>query len=212
MPLPAFRPPRAVPRPPRMTNSLRLARSLLVPPILAVVAFFSTGCGGDEGIQSYRVPRTAAPTEKAAPGGATGYRILGAMYPADDPAWFFKLTGPAEQVAKFEADFDKLAASVQIKDGASLPTFSLPAGWSLGGRKSIHAETIKLPGSTLEVTVTASAGGAQPNVKRWADQVGQAGVPVNFTKTFDAASGKGLRVDVTGPKNPSGGPMMGRGK
>ena len=182
--------------------------------LLAIVPFLTTGCGSEEGVQSYKVPR-AATSEKSATGEARDYRILGAMYPADDPAWFFKLSGPAEQIAKFEADFDKLAASVQVRDALAVPTFTLPEGWTRGGPREGFvkvAETIKLPGSSLEITVIQSGGGVQQNLDRWIGQVGQSGPSSKYARAFDAVGGKGLRVDVTGPKNPAGGPMMGRKK
>jgi hypothetical protein len=137
------------------------------------------------------------------------------MFPADKPIWFFKLMGPAAEMAKFDADFDRLLASVQVKDRATVPGFTLPEGWSRGGPRErggiAIAETVILPGSRLEVTITQAGGDIMGNAVRWADQVGQTGDPAKFSRTFDAVGGKGLRVDVTGPLNPAKGPMM-RGK
>src|SRR5881409_1017473 len=70
------------------------------------------GCGGDDGIRSYSVPRSTE--REARPEPAGDYRLLGAMFPAADPVWFFKFNGPAEQVTEFEADFDKIMASVKL--------------------------------------------------------------------------------------------------
>ncbi len=144
---------------------------------------------------------------------------MGAMYPADSPEWFFKLTGPTEQLNAYEADFDKLLASVSLPPGGA-PDFTPPEGWKRGpGRAGIVVATIKTPDGKFEVTVTSSTGGIEPNLKRWSvDQLGNASfgaadIP-KVTKTVDAKGVKGLRADVRGPKNPSGkgGPFMGGGK
>jgi len=188
--------------------------------LLALVALVlgSAGCG-DDTIRTSTAPHRAqstikdppAPPPMAAAAEGGQYRILGAMYPADSPIWFFKITGPAAEVGKLEADFDTFAASVQVKGAATTPGFTLPAGWSRGGpREGIVriAETIKFPGPTLEMTIIQATGDVTGNVARWVAQVGQTGDPAKFSRTFDAVGGKGLRVDVTGPKNPAGGPMM----
>jgi hypothetical protein len=170
-------------------------------------------------VRSYKVPRSSDKGDKAGPAVAEAgkYRILGAMYPADDPVWFVKLTGPADQVARHEADFDKLAASVKLPaDPAAVPTFTLPADtWKLAGPRSIHAQTIRVEG--LEVTITTSRGGAEGNAIRWAGQVGYPDPKdvKKYTREIPADGVKGLRVDVSGPKNPSAGgmpPMIGGGR
>ena len=180
------------------------------PCIVAAFAAFAAGCGNDEAIRSYTVSRTTEPTRAIQPG---DYRILGAMYPADDPTWFFKFTGPADQVAKYETDLDQLFASVKLQGGEAVPAFTLPPGWKAAGPREGMiriSEVIRPPDSTLEVTVTVAAGDLVPNVQRWADQVGMRGSQSKYTRAFDAAGGKGLRVDVFGPKNPAArGPMMG---
>ena len=184
---------------------------------LAALALGSSGCGGDESIRTSTAPHRAQPTVKDPPtrppmpteGGQ--YRLLGAMFPPDKPIWFFKLTGPASEVEKFAADFDTFAASVQVKDTTTLPGFTLPAGWYRGGPREGFvrvAETIRFPGSTLELTIIQATGDTAGNVTRWMGQVGQTGDPAKFSQTFDAVGVKGLRVDVTGPKNPVGAPMM----
>lgn len=194
-------------------------------PVAVLAVLWASGCADPEGVSSYRAPRTVEPTGKGPAGLPAGhpevgptaaggeYRILGAMYPADDPAWFLKLTGPADLVAKAEIDFDKLAATVKLR-GDSAPEFALPAGWRLAGKRSIHAETARTPDG-LEMTVTASRGGVAQNVGRWAGQVGQSFAAADLakvTKPIEAAGGKGLRVDVRGPQNPLAtgmAPMMG---
>ncbi len=188
---------------------------MTLPPIargVAVFGFFLAGCGPTEEVKTYNVARE--PNKPAAgpvaPGGS--YRILGAMFPAENPTWFFKLTGPAEAVAAAEPAFDEFLASVKL--GGAKPEYAPPAGWKSAGPESIHTDTLvfEAGGKPLKVTVTQAIGGASQNIGRWAGQVGATGAdPVAaYSKPVETKGGaKGLRVDVSGPKNPVGGPMMG---
>ena len=191
--------------------------SRFVPPVAVLLAL--AGCGEREGIKSYTVPRAS---EKSGPVAVGEYRILGAVYPAESPVWYFKLTGPAAELAKHETDFDAFIASVKLA-GDALPTFTLPNGWKTAGPKTVGSgnfkfrfdETIKI--GDLELTISQAQGGLVGNVDRWSGQVGGPEVMIGnvgkYTREFAAAGGKGIRVDVKGPKNPAGGrPMMGGGR
>src|SRR5688500_2606028 len=101
-------------------------RNRFVLPLVAGFALAAAGGGSGEGIRSYTVPKTTSHDRRA----ATEYRILGAVYPAANPTWFFKFTGTADQIAAHEAAFDAMAASVKLQaDLGALPTFTVPAGW-----------------------------------------------------------------------------------
>ena len=183
----------------------------VVPLAVLFAAAAAVGCGGGEGVKSYTVPRQAEPTAKA----AGEFRLLGAMIPAENPVWFFKLSGSADALAKYEGGFDQLLAGTKFKGEAVPPDFTPPEGWKVGpGRAGIVALTVKLPDPTLEVTVVKSGGSVEQNLDRWLGQLGLtpgAGDLAKYTRPVDAAGGKVLRVDIRGPKNPAGGgPMMGK--
>lgn len=205
-----------------MTFSRRSFPHILSAALVAGVALAPAGCGGD-GVNSYTVPKTTEPS-RSAPGGdphagaggpvagAGNYRILGAMYPAGQPGWFwfFKFAGPADQIGAQEANFDALAKSVKFGgDPRAVPTFTIPTGWERAGPRDLGVvrfdEVLKVNG--LECTVSMAGGGAEGNLSRWAGQVGAS--PANATTEFDANGVKALRVDLRGPKNPVGG--MGKG-
>ncbi|HET6575340.1 MAG TPA: hypothetical protein VFG68_17165 [Fimbriiglobus sp.] len=186
---------------------IRLAASLVALGLLTLV-----GCGPSDKVQSYAVPKS---NESAGAETAKGdYRILGAMFPADKPAWFFKLTGKADALAAQEAAFDKFLASVKFPDGpAKPPTYDLPDGWKSDGARGMRADTIHLGAgdNVPEISVIAAMGGAKENVARWAGQVGSKADFAAATKEITSVGGvKGLCVDVTGPKDPAaaGGPFM----
>jgi hypothetical protein len=185
-----------------------------------LVVLFAAGCGGgDESIKTYRVARpddakpaggaTPAGTSPAARPAAEGgpYRILGAMFPADNPQWFFKLVGKADELAAVEKEFDTFLAGVKFPGGfGSPPAYDLPAGWTSAGKSGMRADTLKFgPGGKLEMSVIPSVGGVEGNLTRWAGQVGSDADKAKATREVTAAGGvKGLRVDLVGPKNPSG--------
>ncbi len=179
------------------------------------------GCGPGDGVQSYTVPKTTESGKSLVQPGAASYRILGALYPADRPEWYFKFTGSAAQVEAYEAEFDKLIKTVKFQaDATAVPAFDLPAGWTKTGPRVVNSggiqiktdETIRFgpPAAPLEITVSyIPGGGIQGNLVRWAGQLGL----VDFgpdemakaTQVFDANGVKGLRVDLRGAKNPTGG-------
>ncbi len=199
-----------------------MALSRFLPFAVLFAAAAAVGCGGGDGIHSYTVPRATEATGKEATG---PYRLLGAMIPADEPIWFFKLSGPTDGLTKYEGGFDQLVSSIRYKDEKSVPEFAVPEGWKLGGPRTSSKmgmtvkvdQTVQLPDPSLELTVSTSGGGVGQNLDRWVGMLGQkagASDRARFAKVVEAAGGKVLRIDIRGPKNPnaSGGPMMGKGR
>ncbi len=198
---------------------------------VVLAALLVAGCAPDEPIRSYDLSKPAD-YKSSRPAQAADYRLVGAMFPADDPVWFFKFSGKADQIAKYEAEFDKVISSVRMnpdKDGEpQLPSFTTPADWVRTGRRVVRRMGIALPieetlrfgppEDPFEVTITQSGGGLAQNVGRWADQVGyrysKSEELTKVTRHVTADGVKGVRVDVAGPKNPSAprGPMMGMGQ
>lgn len=195
-------------------------RSVVPFALVAGLAAGVLGCGGD-GVRSYTVPKTTESGKGAPepePGPGTEYRILGAMYPADAPEWFFKMPGPSDALTKYEADFDKVLASVELP-ASGQPKFVTPEGWKRGGPRpgGIVVETLRTPDGKYELAVSSAQGDVVGNVRRWSvEQLGNATFGrddmAKVTRIVEAKGVKGLRVDVRGPNKPpmgGGGPMMG---
>lgn len=201
-----------------MTFRRGRAPHLLPLALLAGLATGPAGCGGNEGVTKYDVPKDPNAGKKGEPEAAGDYRMLGAMFPADDPQWFFKYSDTAAEVAKNEAGFDEMLKSVKL-NGDNPPEFTAPKGWQKDtkGREGfvkVHA-IVRPPEGRGEVTLTQSRGGVAANLSRWVGQVGLkpgADDVAKYTKTITTEKGdKGLRVDLKGPNNPEtkrGGPMM----
>ncbi len=110
----------------------------------ALLATILLGCQKSDEIAHYRVPKeqevslsidaaetapSESPAENAAADAKTD-RMLAAIVPHGDTAWFFKLSGPVEAVAKHAETFQSLIQSVSFpKSGGGKPTWKLPEGW-----------------------------------------------------------------------------------
>jgi hypothetical protein len=146
------------------------------------------------------------------------YRLLGLMVPAENPEWYFKYNGPADEMTKHEAGFDKLAASIAL-NGNAPPEFTVPEGWTKGpGREGFVKvfATAKPVDGKQELTITQSGGGVETNLDRWVKMIGlkpSRDDVAKYTKVIDGKGVKVLRVDLRGPADPTTkrGPMMGGG-
>src|SRR5687768_4371363 len=97
-----------------------------------------TGCGRDETVRSYTVP-------------VDRQRMLAAIVREGDEAWFFKLKGPAKDVAKVDPSVRKFLQSVSFRNAE--PVWTLPEDWTREDA-GMRFATLKLPGSPpLELTV-----------------------------------------------------------
>ncbi len=153
-------PPTAPPQTPRYVLLPRLALALLAG--LALL-----GCNRDEEIRHYRAARVETPPT----------RLLVAMIPAGDKVWFFKLTGPAPEVAEHQAEFEQLVRSAQFPDKGEPPvTWTVPAGWQQKtSSERLRYATFRVGKTGLELIVThlgREAGEVLPNVNRWRGQLG----------------------------------------
>jgi hypothetical protein len=158
--------------------SLRILSLAFVTALAAVV-----GCSPQAEIAHYSVPKEVVPKETqrqivpaSTPGEATD-RMLAAVLPDGDRAWFFKVTGPiaaVEAQSKAIADF---FGSVRVAPGKPHPNWTLPAGWQAQAGSGMRAATILVAGTPpMEMSVTAlpwqgAPGELLSNVNRWRGQM-----------------------------------------
>jgi hypothetical protein len=152
-------------------------RSLLV---VALAAACVAGCEQDEAIVVEQVPKdSAARVDEVKPTPKTD-RMLAAIVPHADTAYFFKLTGPIDEVASLRPEFLGLLRSLTFE--AEAPKWELPEGWSQDQGSPGRIATITIPGNPpLSISVTSLAmpkeGLSQyllANVNRWRGQMGLA--------------------------------------
>jgi hypothetical protein len=162
-----------------------------------IVLLSALGCGQEEEISSYKVPKPHVLDESNPSKSANGTnevggipkissRMLGAILPQQGQTWFFKLTGPDEAVANVEQAFERFIQSIKFAE--SKPTWAIPEGWNQlpddapqnnGVFKRFATLVTESSGQALELSVTSlpSAEGDFEdylllNINRWRRQLG----------------------------------------
>ena len=133
-----------------------------------------------EQIQTYTVPKepkvtAVADATDAQPGEPTD-RMLAAILPSGEQAWFFKAVGPIAEIDKHEKEINEFFANLTLAaDGRA--NWKLPAGWKEEAGNQMRVATLVIPADKrLELTVnTASWPGTEEsllaNVNRWRGQL-----------------------------------------
>jgi hypothetical protein len=146
-----------------------------------LVLLVVSGCQETERIHTYSVPKETRPevtqTASAKPKEPTD-RMLAAIIPVGDQAWFFKVVGPIVTVDKHEKELKDFFAAVRFGDDGK-PKWQLPAGWTEApGGNAMRLATITVPneGKPLEITVNALPWSGTPadllsNINRWRGQL-----------------------------------------
>lgn len=182
-----------------------LRRPAVLPPLLVFVAVLA-GCES-EPIQTYKVPKS-----EPAPEPVATVRMLGAIFPAGEQSWFFKLSGPIDAVGKLEKPFEALVTSVKLVEGK--PSWTNPEGWRQLPGEGLRFATVKTgpDDAALEVTVGSAGGSLRGNVDRWRGQIGlkpaRGREMEATTRAIDADGIKGTFVDLRGPGGAGGMPGM----
>ena len=187
---------------------------------ISLIAFCcgQSGCGKQEAIRHYKVPkpaelyaqnhvdaasqpqasvvqRSTAPTD----------RLLGAIVPRGDRSWYFKLTGPMDLIATQEPAFRKLVESLTFDGEEDQPTWQMPEDWREKRDDGPRFATLELDvdGKQLEVSVTQlptnpADTSTLDNVNRWRKQMGLASIEQAqlAEQTEDLALSEGTAVYV----------------
>lgn len=148
--------------------------------VLLAIATLLPACRKQDEIRSYIVPQVAktessaqvnASTEPLADvSGEPTHRMLAAMVPAKEQAWFFKLTGSLQQIEQVAKAVDEFYASIRLDEAENKPTWDLPAGWTDTGASGMRLATIRIPSSDSEKPLELSVIGL-PLVGEWSEQV-----------------------------------------
>ena len=201
---------------------MRAARSGRCIVFVAILAI--AGCGESDAV---RVQDEQAPTKPIVPpipAEQKKFRTLAAMVPADGKEtgpswWFFKVSGPAATIVKYEMDFNKLVDTISASANEHNPiTWELPKGWTRqdappGG---MRFATLKSPGDEVELSVTRFGGAVLANAQRWWGELwgkdkAQELTVAMMSEYVQQRTVKGrliLTVDMSGPNEPPKRPMM----
>lgn len=195
---------------------------------LLSTAGLAAGCGGGEdGVRSYKVPKTTEAGAKSphgagdqTPAPAGEVRMLGAIIPlGDGQNYFVRMLDKADRVAAVEKEFDAFLNSIRVPGEGGKPiSWTAPPGAKEGSPRPVRVVTYTLgpPGATVDVYISDPLGGTVlDNVNRWrTDFVGlppttAADLPT-VAKEIQLGGTKAYRVDLRGPggKGGKGGPFM----
>lgn len=141
--------------------------------LLAVCLPILAGCEEEHPIRQYTIDRPA-----------DTHRMIGAIITTDRETWFFKLTGPIEQVEQVKSQVDALLNSIHFRDGK--PEWTLPEGWTEQPASGMRFATLLSSADTGRLELTVSSLQAPPenqedfvtmNVQRWQRQLGLPATP-----------------------------------
>lgn len=133
---------------------------------VGLVSLLLIGCGQESDIRQYSVPKEQ-PRQVSLSSDTAGEQI-----------WFFKLTGPKEEVLQYIAPFTGMIRTAEFTSGA--PRYEVPEGWTISTGPPPRHETVAIPGTDppLEVTISSlPAPGADfdgyllANINRWRGQL-----------------------------------------
>jgi hypothetical protein len=184
--------------------------------ILLIGVPFIGGCETKEEIRTYRVEKEKKPQPPVAASTPTNEiegktdRMLGAIIPAGEQSWFFKVTGPGAIVDKNAAKINEFFQTIELSAGADKPVWRTPEGWEELGPSGMRAATLKIPNDSqpLEISVIPSSGTLIDNVNRWRGQlqlppIDEAAL-ASTVKEAKAGDAKMWLVDLSGKASPGG--------
>jgi len=217
-----------VPTPPRCFYVLGIVA-------LGLLWTMSLGCGSEEPeIRSYMVPRPKANTASpSSPATLEPRRMLGAILPAGNEAWFLKAVGKPANVEALIPAFEKLLASFAVSDTGE-PKWELPENWkqqpgsgmrfatliAASGDEEIPISVIKLPifegtwEEYCESNVNRWRGELSLPNEKWDDIVKYARPLEGQDKTNLEKPRLGYWINIEGKQDPSksmAGPMAAAG-
>ncbi|MHB8969042.1 MAG: hypothetical protein ACYC3X_03075 [Pirellulaceae bacterium] len=212
---------------PRSCQRGNWQRTIARAPVVAALVAALSGCGSEEAVRHYRVPKPELlhaenHVEKAAEPAADPLslaqptdRLLGAIVPHGAQTWYFKMMGPLEAVASQDTAFRSLIESLRFENELAPPQWTLPPSWQEKAKSGERVATlaVDVDGQTLEVSVIPLATGPAPdsllnNVNRWRGQMQLPPIAAdqlpNETITLDLPGGQATLVNLVGTAQSGG--------
>lgn len=209
------------------TTSVLIARIALVAMsclLIAVLPYLFTT--EEKEIVSYPAPKetprqlpAAPPAPESKPG-----RLWGAIVPMESELWFFKATGPIEEMTKVEPELRTFLESVKFDKGE--PKWKLPDGWEQSPGFDFIFANIRIPmdKDPIELSVSRLVRRDIPleedlleNVNRWRGQITKPPIAADdlskSTETLTVSGAETTLVILDGMLKPRGtgrAPFMGK--
>lgn len=188
---------------------------------LLTLVVLHCGCGSNEEIRSYTVPKReilyaanhVQPDSQSRPSEVDPAeptdRLLGGIVSNGQQTWYFKLAGPLAAVGKQEAAFRQWIGSMRFADDQSAPQWELPPSWvqSSDAGQPLPAVSVEVDGIRLPLSVIQLATGSAPeaildHVNRWRQQMRLATISLDElatqTTAVPVAGGTAILVNLMG--------------
>lgn len=196
------------------TRTWRLHAACLLMTGGVLVAGGAVGCRPADEIRTYHVAKeTRSPSPRAVV--EPTHRMLAAIVPVSDQAWFFKAVGTIEQMDALAAEITDFYRQLAVRDDGRVE-WQLPDGWQEEPGSDLRLATITVPAGeeTLDLTVSqlgwtgTGPAGLLGNVNRWRRQMqlppaGPAELG-EFTSELSLAGHEATLVDLRGQYSSSG--------
>lgn len=190
---------------------------------LVVSSVLVSGCSQEAPIVTYQIP-TTVPAALA----AEDTRMVAAILPQTDQAWFFKVMGRKSAVDSVAGEFRKYVENIKFEGGEPV-IGDLPPSWKLSGNRPMRFASIDINAPTEQLDLSISQLSRSDdwdalvtsNVNRWRGQVGLEPLSEKWsgaeeldwqggeTGTTETKPAAAIWVDVTGRPTSSGPSMMG---
>ncbi len=198
------------------TANLNHCPALLLP-FLAPLLLAVSGCGPQDGIETYQVEKSPAhETTNANQQAAPQSRMLAAVVPQGNKAWFFKVVGPLAAIDRHRDEFLQFLGSLKLKADKN-PDWQTPDGWQEGPGSGMRAATFSIadPSGSMELSVLSLPVNGDwndyvaSNVNRWLKQLQQTPLgkqailnlvkklPIGKSSTDSAQEGDTTSVEAT---------------
>ena len=172
---------------------------------LLFVVVLLGACEKPEPIREYRISKALPTTLKASD------RMLAAIIPGGDQAWFYKVTGPNDAIEFAESDIRKFIAAATIVDGQP-QIGEMPTGWVQESEKRpmrFATLLINTPSKQLELAISNLPKSGEwdeqvaLNVNRWRGQMKLADSPDRWAgatelKLDEPTEQQAVWVDLSG--------------
>lgn len=175
--------------------------------LLILVAL--VGCDSRSQIRTYRVPK-----EVRAAARTPTHRMLAAIVPVGDQAWFFKSVAETDVIAKLEQAINDFFSQLTVDGGKVV--WQAPEGWQEISGSGMRAATFRIPHEDGDVEMSvlrlpwsqSQERGVLANVNRWRGQMQLASIgPIGLdkcTKPLEIEGTEAVLVDLAGRWQDSG--------
>ncbi len=163
----------------------KLNRTIALGSITVLLLSLHLGCSKEDEIRVQTIPKgrsdlaklrqaTLPPINSSLASTNQSTRMVVAVFQNPEATWFFKVSGPAEQVAATEKSWRPFLDTISF-DG-NKPSWDMPSDWVTGTEKPMRYATLKIGSFSPPLEMAISSLGPKQdlllNANRWLGQIG----------------------------------------